>query len=147
MLTHTESFGYLTNLLARLFARALDGGIAPFGLGHGQFPALLVLWNRPGLTQSDLARITAVEQPTMANTLKRMERDGLIERHPDPADGRRTLVYPSARALEMRAAVMDVAAAVNARAADGLTVEEQGQFKRLIGRMIGNLERVPPTTG
>ncbi|NJO54474.1 MAG: MarR family transcriptional regulator, partial [Bacteroidales bacterium] len=81
-----ESFGYMVNLAARLFERALTERIAPLGLTTGQFPVLLALWERDGLSQSDLVRIVRVEQPTMAQTLSRMERDGLIARTADPAD-------------------------------------------------------------
>src|SRR5882724_11960371 len=35
-------------------------------------------------TQTALASLAAIEQPTMAATLTRMERDGLIHRRPDP---------------------------------------------------------------
>ena len=44
------------------------------------------------LSQTALARWASVEQPTMANTLNRMERDGLIVRTPDPDDRRSALI-------------------------------------------------------
>lgn len=44
------------------------------------------------LTPSELARIERVKRPTMTRTLGCLEREGLIERTPDPADGRSTLV-------------------------------------------------------
>jgi len=81
-----DSAGYLANHLARLFARELQLRIKPLGLSTGTFPALLVLWEGDGLTQRELIEHLDIEQPTMANTLARMERDGLIERRKDPAD-------------------------------------------------------------
>lgn len=141
MLHPDSSCGYLTNLLARLFFRALDRKVQPLGLAHGQFPALLTLWNNPGLTQSELARRISIEQPTMANTLNRMERDGLIERRPDPNDRRRTLIFPAPAALAMRDEVMAKAMEVNAAALAGLSPEEQAQMLAGLRHMIGNLER------
>jgi hypothetical protein len=35
-------------------------------------------------TQTELSRLIGIEQPTMAITLRRMERDGIIKRSPDP---------------------------------------------------------------
>ncbi len=141
MLLPSDSLGYLTNHLARLFQRALDRKLQPHGFAHGQFPALLVLWNDPGLTQTEIARRIGVEQPTMANTLKRMERDGLIERMPDPEDGRRTLIQPSAHALAMRDELMAEALGINAAAARGMPEEEKTYARKLLRRMITNLER------
>ncbi len=136
-----QSLGYLVNFLARLFARRLDRRLAALGGQVGQFATLLVLWERDGLTQTELAQLVAVEQPTMANTLGRMERDGLIRRQVDPADRRRSLIHltESARALEgpMTAA----AAEVLADAADGLSPAEVETARRLVRHMIGNLQR------
>lgn len=136
-----QSLGYLVNFLARLFARRLDRRLEALGAQVGQFATLLVLWERDGVTQTELAQLVAVEQPTMANTLGRMERDGLIRRQVDPADRRRSLIYLTdpARALEgpMTAAATEV---LNDAAA-GLSADEVATARRLIGHMIGNLQR------
>lgn len=140
MLKREDSFGYLVNMLARLFARGLDRRLAGLGLAHGQFPALLMLWNQPGLTQGEIAQRICVEQPTMANTLKRMERDGLIERHADPDDRRRMRIYPSARAMALRAEALAGAIATNAAATRGFSEADREQAFALLRRMIANLE-------
>jgi DNA-binding MarR family transcriptional regulator len=44
------------------------------------------------LTPSELAAIERVKRPTMTRTLGCLEREGLIERTPDPADGRSSLI-------------------------------------------------------
>eukprot|EP01035_Chromulina_nebulosa_P012954 gene12954-17251_t len=70
------SAGYLTNWAARLLTRSLERRLA--GGGAGQMPVFFALIDGVAQTQADLARDAAVEQPTMANTLQRMERDGLV---------------------------------------------------------------------
>ena len=79
-----DSAGYLINHLARIFAQALAREIKPLGLAPGQFMVLLELWREDGLTQRDLVARLDVEQATLANTLSRMERDGLVRRAPAP---------------------------------------------------------------
>ncbi len=44
------------------------------------------------LTPSELAEIEGVQRPTMTRTLACLEREELIERTPDPADGRSSLI-------------------------------------------------------
>lgn len=44
------------------------------------------------LTPSELAGIERVQRPTMTRTLSHLEAEGLVERTPDPADGRSALV-------------------------------------------------------
>ncbi len=84
-----ESLGYLVNRLARLFARALESRLAGHGVALGPFPVLLTLWEEEGLTQTEIARRLDFEQPTIANTLKRMQRDGLVAFRPDPSSRKR----------------------------------------------------------
>ena len=84
-----SSAGYLVNYMARLFAEGLRKRIAPLGIVPGQFPALLALWERDGLTQKELLAQVAIEQAALANTLARMKRDGLIIRKEHPADAER----------------------------------------------------------
>ena len=137
------SAGYVVNLMARLFARHLEAGIRPLGLGTGVFPALLLLWEQDGVTQRDLVEGLQIEQPTMANTLARMERDGLIKRRRDQNDARvqRIWLTDKARALE-RTAKLE-AARVNEQALAGLTEEERRAFLTLMAKVISALEEPP----
>jgi DNA-binding MarR family transcriptional regulator len=48
---------------------------------------------------TDLAATEAVAQPTMTTLVVRLERDGLVERASDPADGRAVLVTITAEGL------------------------------------------------
>ena len=100
-----DSLGYVVNHLGRLFARALDRRLALHGVALGQFPVLLILWEQEGITQSAIARRLDLEQPTIANTLKRMERDGLVTFAPDPANRRQVLVGLTGKGRALRAAL------------------------------------------
>jgi DNA-binding MarR family transcriptional regulator len=56
---------------------------------------------RPGpLTPSELAGIERVKRPTVTRTLGCLEREGLVDRTPDPADGRSSLVAINADGRE-----------------------------------------------
>ncbi len=48
------------------------------------------------LTPSELAGIERVKRPTMTRTLSQLEGEGLVERTPDPTDGRSALVTVNA---------------------------------------------------
>lgn len=117
----SRSAGYLINHLARIFEQALGARIGPLGIVPGQFPVLLALWEEDGLTQRQLVERLDVEQPTMANTLARMERDGLIVRTPHPEDRRARIVRLTPRARAVEEAATAAAAAVNERLLAGLS--------------------------
>ena len=88
MLEVLSTPGHLISLAARAFARLSEARLKPLGFGVGHLPVLVALQNGQAVTQRDLAQFARIEQPSMAQMLARMERDGLIRRTPDPADGR-----------------------------------------------------------
>lgn len=134
------SAGYLVNWAARLYAREMDAALRPLGLSSAHLPVLFALAGVDALTQRDLARIAAVEQPTMASTLTRMERDGLIARSPDPNDRRVSRVVLTGKARALLDGVAAAVARINGQSLSGLSAEEQALFRALLQRVIGALD-------
>ncbi|MCR9136363.1 MAG: MarR family transcriptional regulator [Alphaproteobacteria bacterium] len=131
-----ESAGYLINHTARLCFKGLHEQIAPLGLAPAQFMTLLELWREDGLTQKELVERLDVEQATMANTIARMERDGLIERRPHPDDRRARSIYATEKAKALEVDAIKAAMRVNEDMLAPLTVEEQKKFIQLMQRVI-----------
>jgi DNA-binding MarR family transcriptional regulator len=134
-----SSVGYQVNRAARLFEAALRSRIAAYGVVPGQFPALLALFEQDGQTQRELCDIASVDQSTMAKTLARMRRDGLVAEEADPADARRVRyrLTPAARELEedLAAAGWDVIAA----ATRGIQADRLKAFDQTLADMVANL--------
>lgn len=133
-----KSAGYLTNWAARLFVRAIERRLE--GGSAGPMPVFFALLSEGSLSQKDLASWASVEQPTMANTLNRMERDGLIARTPDPKDGRSALITLTAVGRQRAEQAMAAAAEVNTLAFSGLTPAERESYFELISKMIEKLD-------
>ncbi|MDE4131842.1 MarR family winged helix-turn-helix transcriptional regulator [Phaeobacter sp. QD34_3] len=135
-----SSAGFLANHMARLFASTLHRKIASLGIAPAQFMVLLELWQGDERTQADLTAALAVEQATMANTLARMERDGLIEKRPSQTDKRSKMICLTAKAEALQEAAIAAAAGVNDTALAGLTAKDRQQFLVLMARVIRNLQ-------
>jgi DNA-binding MarR family transcriptional regulator len=88
-------------LLTEHFATAGYGDISP---SYGSI--LLPLYEEDGLRMGELARRARLSKQSMTEMIRRLERDGLVERRPDPADGRASLIYltPRSRRFEPIAA-------------------------------------------
>jgi DNA-binding MarR family transcriptional regulator len=134
-----ESLGYQVNHLSRLLAQALRERITGYGVVPGQFAQLLSLYEHDGVTQNELCEQVRIDQSTMAHTLKRMQRDGLIERHPDPADRRRAVIILTAHARDLEPSLLRAARQTNVAATRGFSDEELSSCLQLIERMIANL--------
>jgi DNA-binding MarR family transcriptional regulator len=83
--------GRLLSTAARLVEHAWAEALEKQGLTHAGLIALHLLDAGP-LSQTDLARRARVENQTMSRTIERLEREGFVERAPDPADRRRRVV-------------------------------------------------------
>lgn len=143
------SLGFQVAHLRRLLGDELRRQLEPYTVAPAQFAALLELLRQDGLTQAELCVRLDVEQPTMANTLTRMQRDGLVVRSPDPADRRRSRILLTARARAMEADLVDAGRAGNAAALRGLDDEQVHEFMRVLAVMIDNLarqDRAPDTS-
>ncbi|RLQ88972.1 MarR family winged helix-turn-helix transcriptional regulator [Notoacmeibacter ruber] len=135
------SAGYLANHMARLFFHALQRNIAALDLAPAQFMTLLELWEEDGLTQAELVERLDVEQATMANTLKRMERDGLIERKPHPVDRRSRKNCLTERGRNLQKPATEAATSVNEIALQGLNPWERTALIELMRNTISNLQK------
>tara|TARA_R110002049_G_scaffold99343_1_gene242143 strand:- start:451 stop:888 length:438 start_codon:yes stop_codon:yes gene_type:complete len=131
-----QSAGYLANHLARIFARGLTARIKPLGLTTGTFPALLELWESDGLTQKQLVERLDIEQATMANTLARMERDGLIIRKKDANDGRVQRICLTERGRDLRDPAIEAAMAENLETLSCLSEQERREFVTTMQKII-----------
>ena len=139
--------GHLISLAARGFARLSEARLKPLGFGVGQLPVLVALRDGHVGSQKELARFARIEQPSMAQMLARMERDGLIRRVPDPMDGRSSLISLTETA---RTRLPDACATLfqgNRDALSGFTDEEAAQLVALLTRLIANLDRVASAEG
>lgn len=139
-----DSAGYLVNHMARIFAQGLSSRIKPLGLSTGTFPALLELWDQDGLTQKDLVQRLDIEQATMANTLNRMARDGLVIRKKDPNDGRAQRIWLTDHARGLQEPAVAAAMAVNDAALAGLDPQERQLLMSLMRRVIAGVAEGNP---
>lgn len=139
---HNNSAGYLVNHLARLFFEELRKRIDYLGIVPGQFPALLALWVEDGQTQRELVQKLDIEQATMANTLNRMERDGLIKRVNHPTDGRAKKILLTRKAKTIRDEAYAAANTVNELALTGFSAKEREQFIGYMQRTISTLKQL-----
>jgi DNA-binding MarR family transcriptional regulator len=83
---------HLRDAIVRTSRRLRQEAATETGLSPATTAALATI-NRSGpLTPSELAELERVKRPTMTRTLACLEREGLVERTRDPADGRSSLV-------------------------------------------------------
>jgi len=135
------SIGSLTSKTGRLFTRLMEQKLKPAGMRAGQIPVFLALGKGEVRTQKVLAELAGIEQPGMATLLARMERDGLIEREPDPDDKRVSQIRLSPVGLTKSQQVIPIMEGASEEAFKGFTPLERDILITLLERMSSSLER------
>lgn len=82
---------------------------------------MLPLFEQDGLRMGELAARARLSKQTITTLIRLMERAGLVERTPDPRDGRAVVVLLTARAREFRPVAGEVVASLERRAAERLS--------------------------
>jgi DNA-binding MarR family transcriptional regulator len=73
------------HLLRRAQQRAIEiyqHEVGENGLRPPQFALMLTVYQNPGINQTELVKITGVDRSTVADTITRLEKRGLIKRKP-----------------------------------------------------------------
>ncbi len=100
------------------------------GLTPTSVAALATIERHGPLTPSEIAAIERVKRPTITRTLACLEREELIDRAPDPADGRSSLVSINAAGRERLRRVRSRKNAYLAKRMRDLSPEEVDTLER-----------------
>ena len=136
---------YWINRASRALLRLHESRLRPIGFGMSHLPVLMALEDGVARSQKELAERARIEQPSMTEMLTRMERDGVIEREPNPEDKRGSLVTLTRRS---RARLPKAKAALlqgEDEAMASFTSDERALLLRLLQRVVTNIEVNPPT--
>jgi len=136
------SSGYLVRDAHRAFQRLLERRIGAYGVTRGQWYFLRVLWISDGLSQRELSTRVGMMEPTTVIALRSMEQAGLIRRLRSDEDKRKVRVLLTAKAKRLRDELLTVARTITEEAEAGIVPRDLASFRRVIGRMTANLDRI-----
>lgn len=130
----------LVNWLSRLMSKKVDQRLAAVGLTGSQLPVLVALKDGGARTQKELADFAGVAQPSMAQLLSRMERDGLIQRVPSSTDGRISMISLTPLASSRLGPGRAVLRALDNDLCSVLTSEERKSVTVILQKLIHHAE-------
>jgi MarR family transcriptional regulator for hemolysin len=89
-----NSVGYIINRTAKAYVKALDSQLREkVGVTAGQWKVLVMLVEKNGLTQKEIANRLGLDGATIIPIIDKMEKDKLVVRKVDPADRRNNRIY------------------------------------------------------
>ena len=140
------SLGYMLKAAASALHSALEAVLRPLGMTITHYACLELLAQRPGLSNSDLARGAFVTRQSMNALVQALERQGLVVRPAQAPVGR---ALPTQLTARGRGQLKVASAAVRRVEQDmlaNLDVSEHDQMRRLLTACIASLTE-PPRIG
>ena len=133
------SLGYLLKEASSALRADMEEVLRPLGMNVTRYACLELLAQRPGLSNSELARGAFVTRQSMNVLLQALEREGLVTRPAEAPVGKvlPTRLTPRGRRSLDRASV--AVRSVEVRMLNGMTRSEQSEAFRILQRMIRSL--------
>ncbi|MFI7319518.1 MarR family winged helix-turn-helix transcriptional regulator [Streptomyces venezuelae] len=134
-----QSLGYLLKEASSALRAAMEEVLRPLGMSVTHYSCLELLAQRPGLSNSELARGAFVTRQTMNVLLQTLERDGYVTRPAEAPVGKALparLTPSGRRSLEKATAAVR---SVEVRMLAGMTDTEQEAAFRSLKSMVRSL--------
>ncbi|MCK9898396.1 MarR family transcriptional regulator [Frankia sp. AgB32] len=97
--------------------------------------------------QIEVARRFGIDRTVMVRLVDELERDGLVQRQPDPADRRARIITATEEGERLHAATEQKRHLVDQHVLAGLVPAERVEFIRLLRTVVARLVAVDPTHG
>jgi DNA-binding MarR family transcriptional regulator len=137
-----ESLDFLLVQICRLHHARAYTLLEELGLYRGQPPVLFALWEREGLTHSELAARLHVKPATITKMINRMEKSGFVQRRSDSEDQRVSRVYLTDAGRAIQNEVERVWRTLLEETFVGFSLEERLLLRRFFLQMRDNLLQV-----
>jgi len=141
-----RNLGFLMKDVSRLWVRYFESHADQIGMTLTQAKVLVFLSRNEGCTQARLAELCDTDPMTLVRVLDRMEKDGFLERRPDPSDRRVYRLFLLPGSDPILAAITRIGDQARGEALAGLSTEERTQLITLLERVHANLLALIPAT-
>lgn len=132
-------FSKLLMHLNVLHKYAIHTKSSEIGVYYGQPPILRYLREHGECSQTEIARALNVSAASMAVSIKRMQKAGLLEKKTDDSDMRYNRIKLTPLGIEKEKQCLDIFDGVSERMIDGFTEKEKQTLKDYFERMTANL--------
>jgi DNA-binding MarR family transcriptional regulator len=135
-----------TTRVHELFLAAITPALQRHGLNFKEFQTLaaLILGGKPyEANPNTVAKHNLLTSGGMANLIGRMEKEGYVERHPDPNDRRGVLIRLTARGRRQFEQAVLEENRIEHELLKALTAEERAVLGTLLRKLLLSIDPVP----
>jgi DNA-binding MarR family transcriptional regulator len=137
------SLGYLLKEASSALRSAMEAALRPLGMTVTHYACLELLAQRPGLSNSELARGAFVTRQSMNVLLQTLERDGIVTRPAAAPVGRVLPTQLTARGRQHLHRASVAVRSVENRMLRGLDDADHAAARRILSSFVGSLGGAP----
>lgn len=112
--------------------------LKPLGLTYTQYIVMMILWEFGGMTEGELGRKVNLDSGTLAPLLKRLEKQGLVNRIRPASNERKLFLSLTDKGQALKEKAVEVPPAM--RDCIGLDQDEMLQLKYLLDKALRKME-------
>lgn len=130
-------FGELLNRVRRIISANAER-VSP-GMLPGAYKVFTTIVNRGAVTQSSLSETLMADKGQISRTVRELESLGLVERTPDPADGRSSILSPTELGRQRLAAAREPQEDTLMKTLDAWRIDDIGNLTRLLHALTAGI--------
>lgn len=135
-----RDFGPLIRTIVADVNDYIDREVTIFGIRQGQVEYFLLISQMPGINQLEISGFMQVGKTAVTKALKILEKEGYIERIPDPEDKRFLKCFMSAKGKVLTEGLTDFRERLEGQIFQGISEDEVNQLMYLLGKVKVNAE-------
>ena len=137
-----DQFPFAVARVTRRWRKLLDERLKDLGVTQARWTTMVYLQQGgEGLTQRELARLMAIENPTLVRLLDSLEQQGLIEHRPCPNDRRARRLHLTKAGTEFMNVLTERAARLREEMLEGISDRDIEGAVKVFHRILENAER------
>lgn len=131
-----DSPGYLLRRSGQFVTFVFDAEMGGMGVTASQMTALLAIHVQPGMQQRELAAALHWDEATIGGMIRRLESQGLLERHSSPRSRRGREIYLTEAGKELYERILPHVIRVQKNLLKALELDERQQLLSLLSKML-----------
>jgi len=134
-----DRLAHVVKDLYREIVRGMQMRLMTHSVSHGYWAFLRILWERDGITQRELSKLSGLTEPTTYTALNSMEALGFVTRERLASDMRQSSICLTPEGKALKDKLIPLAEELHATAIRGIPAKDLAVFRRTAIAMTKNL--------
>lgn len=134
-----EPIGKYISIIYRGMNSILDEELEAYDIDRGQFPFLIPLYHREGISQRELCQFYNMDKAAAVRALNKLEKKGYVKREKHPEDKRQYQIYLTEKAKNFKSGIFEIIKYTENRMLEDVDEGEIKQLKHILKKIAHNL--------